>query len=289
MKDSATDRAMSRLRITTAEDVHRLRDGIASTLLEAPGVTAVTVFGSSADSRCDQFSDIDIRATTIDVGLTCSKLHAALSTIDAIELEWPIASEPENWAATIVFEHLSPLQKLDLSIGPPSVDPSDSNRNQANMTPDSDGHTGISSSVYRPMMGSLEHEVISQLLGTTRYVKARRRGHVLSCWRFASALVDAVIATAYSGIVDDGWMLAGLTSQHYRDADLRMDPLRRSLLISELDFSNPETMDKTVVGLVGKLIVNYQALEMPPAIPNRLLRRLSACTMELLERTQIQK
>lgn len=164
-----------------------------------------------------------------------------------------------------------------------------SNQNQASTTPDSDGVAGTPSGVCRPTIGSLEHYVISQLLGTTRYVKARRRGHLLSCWRFASALVDAVIASEYAAIVDDGWGLAGLTSQQYRDADLRMDPYRRSLLISELDFSNPCAMDRTVVRLVRMLVANYQAPVLSAAIPDRLLRKLSACTSELLEWSQLQE
>lgn len=124
--------------------------------------------------------------------------------------------------------------------------------------------------------------MLSQLLGTTRYVKARRRGHQLSCWRFASALVDAVIAIEYARIADETWVPATLTTQQYRDADFRLDYLLRSTLVDELNFSGPDAMDTTVVGLVDRLIASYRARESPMPIPDRLLHRLRYCTMELL-------
>lgn len=275
--------------LTGVEDILGFKDRVVSALDNVPGVTDVTVFGSCADGRCDQFSDLDIHATTIDIDVTLSKLYPALSRIDAIELEWPIADAPGDWAATIVFRHLSPLRKLDLSIGSNPMEKPGSDQQQPNTTPDSGSPTGMPSSAYRPMIGSVEHYMISQLLGTTRYVKARRRGHVLSCWRFASALVDAVIATGYSGIADEGWTLAGLTTLEYRDADHRLDPFQRSALIGELDFSDPGTMDRTVVRLVNRLIASYQARKSPMPIPDRLLRRLSDCTAELLEWTWLQQ
>lgn len=275
--------------LTRVEDILGFKDRMVSALDNVPGITDITVFGSCADGRCDQFSDLDIHATTIDIDLTLSKLYPALSRIDAIELEWPIADAPGNWAATIVFRHLSPLWKLDLSLGSIPMEKSDNDQKQPTTTPDFDGPSGMPSSVYRPVIGSVEHYMISQLLGTTRYVKARRRGHVLSCWRFASALVDAVIVTGYSGIADERWTLAGLTTLEYRDADLRLDLFQRSALIGDLDFSNPGATDRTVVRLVNRLIVNYQACKSPMPIPDRLLRRLSDCTAKLLECTQPQQ
>lgn len=269
--------------VMDVEDILCFKDRTVSVLGNVPGITDVTVFGSCAGGRCDQFSDLDIHATTIDIDLTRSNLLAALSRIDAIELEWTIADTPGNWAATFVFRHLSPLRRLDLSIGSTSTERTGSDPQQPNTLPNFDGSAGTGSSAYRPMIGSVEHYMISQLLGTTRYAKARRRGHLLSCWRFASALVDAVIATGYSGIAERGWMLAGLTTMEYRDADLRLDPIQRNALISELDFSDPKAMDRTVVRLVDRLIANYRRHESPMPIPDRLLRRLSDCTAELVE------
>lgn len=267
---------------TRVEDILGFKDRMVSTLDNVPGITDVTVFGSCADGRCDQFSDVDIHGTTIDIDLTLSRLYPALSRIDAVELEWPIVDAPEDWAATIVFEHLSPLQKLDLSIEYAPTGQSSGNQARTT-TPVSNDLTGRPLTVYRPMIGSFEHYMLSQLLGTTRYVKARRRGHQLSCWRFASALVDAMIAIEYSGIADEAWVLATLTTQEYRDADLRLDPLLRSAVVGELNFTGPDAMDKTVVALVNKLVANYRARQSPIPIPDRLLRRLSGCTADLLE------
>lgn len=267
---------------STIEDLLSWRDRIVAALIEVPGITDVTVFGSCADGRYDQFSDVDIRATSADINLTISVLYDALFTIGAVELEWPIADAPEDWAATIVFTHLSPLQKLDLSIGSaPKAHPGNDPM-RTNTAPVPDHLTGRPPTVYRPMIGSLEHYVVSQLLGTTRYVKARQRGHQLSCWRFASALVDAVIAIEYAGIADEGWMLTTLTTQQYRDADSRLDPLLRSALMDGLHFSGPDAMDKTVVSLVDRLIASYRARRSPMPIPDRLLGRLRDCTVELL-------
>jgi len=221
--------------------------------------------------------------TTIDTNLTRSHLYRALSGTDTIELEWTIEDTPENWAATFVFRNLSPLRRLELSIGSTSNERTASDQTLSNTPSHFEGCAGTASSPYRPTIGSIEHYTISQLLGTTRYVKARRRGHLLSCWRFASALVDAVITTRYSGIAEKDWMLAGLTTLEYRDADRRLDPFQRSALISDLDFSNPGSADRTVARLVDRLIANYQMHESPIPIPDRLLRRLSDCKAELVE------
>ncbi len=267
---------------STIDDLLSWRDRIVAALIEVPGITDVTVFGSCADGRCDQFSDIDIHATSADINLTIPTLYGALFTVDAVEFEWPIADAPEDWAAAIVFTHLSPLQKLDLSIGSaPKAQPGN-DPTRTNTAPVPDHLTRRPSTVYRPNIGSLEHYVVSQLLGTTRYAKARRRGHQLSCWRFASALVDAAIAIEYAGIADEGWMLTTLTTQQYRDADSRFDPRSRSALMDGLHFSGPDAMDKTVVSLVDHLIASYRARESPTPVPDRLLRRLRDCTVELL-------
>ncbi|HEV2066099.1 MAG TPA: hypothetical protein VGR08_04635 [Thermomicrobiales bacterium] len=268
------------------EGILGFKDGMISALESVPGISDVTVFGSCADGSCDEFSDLDIRATTIDIELTRPQLYHALSRTDTIELEWPIEEAPGNWAATFVFMHLSPLRRLDLNIGSTSEEQPGHDPKRSGTFSGPADRTGQASSAYRPNIGSIEHYTISHLLGTTRYAKARRRGQLLSCWRFASALVDAVIATGYSGIAETGWMLAGLTTHEYRDADLRLDPSRRSALIGEMDFSNPNAMDRTVVLLAGRLIANYRMLESPVPIPDRLLRRLSDCTAHLLEQSQ---
>lgn len=265
------------------DDILGFKDRMVSALNDVPGISDVTVFGSCADGGCDELSDLDIRATTIDIDLALPHLYHALSRTDTIELEWTIEEAPGKWAATFVFTDLSALRRLDLNIGSPSEEKSGNDPKHPGRFPDPAGLTGQASSAYRPTIGSIEHYMISQLLGTTRYAKARRRGHLLSCWRFASALVDAVIATGYFGIAETGWMLAGLTTLEYRDADLRLDPSHRSALISELDFSDPQAMDRTVVLLVDRLIVNYRMHESLVPIPDRLLRRLSDCTANLLE------
>lgn len=250
------------------EDIAGFANRMLFALTTVPGITGVTVFGSCADGRCDEFSDLDLHATTSDIDLTRSRLYLTLSRTETIELEWTIQDSPGKWAATFVFKHLSPLRRLDLSIVSSPKERPAGNRKLSGSPPGFDRSAGTASGAYRPLTGSIEHYTISQLLGTTRYAKARRRGHLLSCWRFASALADAVIATGYSGIAGKGWILAGLTTLEYRDADLQLDPFQRSALISELDFSDPESMDRTVARIVDRLIANYRRHESPMPIPD---------------------
>lgn len=267
---------------TDIEQVLAFKRNVVAALSDVPGVREVTVFGSCGDGRCDQYSDLDIRVTTVDIDLTRARLSHALSGVDTLELIWILEDARDDWAATLVFRHLSPMHKLDLSIGSTHAHRSSHDRCRATPTPGVEGTTGAWSGAYRPPIGSLDHYVISQLLGTTRYAKARQRDHVLSCWRFASALANAVIALSYSGIADGEWKLATLTSEEYRIADLRLDPSERSCLIAGLDFSNSAAMDRTVVRLLHQLITTYQARKPSTPIPDRLLGRLSACAEDLL-------
>jgi len=276
--------AASKRDISTTEQLLRLQDQVVTGLGGLPGVSDVTVFGSCANGRCDRSSDLDVQATTTDIDRTLHSLHRTLARIDAVELEWAIADAPENWAATIVFEHLSPMQKLDLSIRSAPAGTSVTGRKQLTSGPAPRDRVVRPATVYWPMIGSLEHYTLSHVLGTTRYVKGRRRGHLLSCWRFTFALVGFVIATECpASIADADWVPGGLTTQEYRDADLQLDPAMRGALIGDLDFSGPDAMDRSVILLVNRLTSNYWALRSPALTSARLLHRLSIGMTELLE------
>lgn len=143
------------------EDIAGFASRMLSALTTVPSITGVTVFGSCADGRCDEFSDLDLHATTSDIDLTRSRLYLTLSRTETIELEWTIQDSPGKWAATFVFKHLSPLRRLDLSIVSSPKERPAGNRKLSGSPPGFDRSAGTASGAYRPLTRSIEHYTIS--------------------------------------------------------------------------------------------------------------------------------
>lgn len=156
-------------------------------LRHLPGAVALHAFGSLVAGTPDAFSDIDLELVTTDLEATLRARYVVFERIGPVRLEWRIHPSRSDWAATLLFEGISPYHKLDIgftacaSDGQGMVLPGGRllwRQNPPLISPGSATHLP-----YAPAAGTLPHWVLGHLLGITRYVKARKRGQDLMCWR----------------------------------------------------------------------------------------------------------
>lgn len=228
-----------------------------------PGAMALHEFGATSAGRVDAWSDIDLQLVVASLGNAVSERGGALREIGPVWLEWTIVDSPTSWAATILFEGLSPLHHLDF--GMVEVGAGDKNpfldgviihwqqageRSPGQSSPD----------WYTPEMGSTEHLVLGELLGLVRYAKARHRGHSLMCWKFFSALANRVLEAEYLRRVDPArGFRKPLTSHEQARLREAMPVGEMNALAAMLFCDDAQAMDNAIVAL-GRRLVDESAI-----------------------------
>lgn len=251
-------------------------DDISGALRALPGVQALYAFGSLADGRGDAWSDVDLKVLSEDLPLSLAWRHAVLNRVRPIELEWTIEHTDTSWAATVLFDGISLFHKLDIGIAAAGSHGKAAPPGFLRLW-DADGQTAelpfdLAPSVppYTPERGSVQHFVLGQLLGVTRYLKARRRGHVFTCWRFASALIDAMLALRYMRAIPGERLARKLATGEYLELDRMVDAADHDRFFGVLDLSGPDAMDAAVRRVALELITLSAELTrgepIPPAV-----------------------
>lgn len=226
-----------------------LLDALKETLPGLPGFRTLSIFGSLADGRADEYSDLDIIVTTDDLAGAKAHLFDTLEQIGPIEFCWVTNLSPDEWNPTIMFREESYYHKLDLGL----VDVSTVNRtipteqtvllcNQCRAPV----QVTAKRDAYAPQHGSIGHFLLGQFLGCTRYLKARKRGQTMTCYRFASAAVDWSLALLYARLTEDPHFRSKLSTVTYLELDRLMPADRRATLVSDIDFSDMAAMDITL-------------------------------------------
>ncbi|HEV2072484.1 MAG TPA: hypothetical protein VGR29_02475 [Thermomicrobiales bacterium] len=242
-----------------------LKEAMFGALTDIPGAVALYVFGSSASGTSDTYSDIDLQLHTTSLRESLSALHRVIHRVGRVQLEWMIHSDERSWAATLLFDAASPYHKIDLGFievnpGRPSEGPEQGvlvwKQEPAPAFP-------ARSSVppYSPNSDSLDYWVIGQLLGMTRYAKARNRQQVATCWRFASSLVNSTMTMWYMHQVSPEVPFhRPLTTHEYLALDRVLSQDQRDRLLGSLDFSSARQMDHAVLDMTGALIDTFRSI-----------------------------
>jgi len=238
------------------------------------GATALYAFGSLAEGKEDAFSDVDLIVVSNDLEASLAARHGVLSRVAPLSLEWEIAPSRDAWAATYLFAGISLYHKLDLGFVASGdvVDGVQMWRHHSSHSAQSEGRSmGVP---YAPAPGTVEHVVTGHLLGVTRYVKARRRGNDLLCWRFASALLDATLALLYAKSCQKSILDRRLTTTEYLELDARLDPAVRSRMLSRMQLAPAAAMDRSVRLLVTDML--QTSADLGASIPDSLTAQLMA-------------
>jgi hypothetical protein len=257
-----------------------LQTALATAIRDMPGAVELRAFGSLTRSGHDRCSDVDLEVLTTAPEAAIAARQAVIGRVAPVWLEWRIHPSHSAWAATILFEGLSPFHHLDLGITrvaeAHAIDALDARIVLWTHPPPpahSDGHPGPA---YAPDAGTPEHAMLEHLLSAIRYVKARKRGQILTAYRFASALATASFAMLEASRTNDlGDLRRKTSTTSFVALDRQLPEAERLDLLGLLDFSRPERMDTAVLSILQHNLTLYDALpgasRFPPEIPERLL------------------
>src|SRR5262245_56207066 len=155
---------------------------VISALRAVPGSTECIVFGSWATGRADEHSDLDLTLLTQNVGAAAEAVIAIANAEVALDLVWTIRTGSAP-AWVLVTRAGSVAHRVDIGIvadaGQQQLPSSHcawkqlaAPRNELSLP---------TTRALRPLVGSDAHSLWGQLIGATRYVKARYRGNEEEC------------------------------------------------------------------------------------------------------------
>jgi len=258
-----------------------LRDQLSDALRDLPGATALYAFGSLADGRADEYSDIDLELVTADLQAAIDARQAVWAQVGPLDLEWCIHPSRSDFAATLQFRHASLYHKVDIGFTRQSDDGAAPPEGQHILLWWQDSPSLSPPSAppppCAPDVGTPGHFVTGQLLGVTRYVKARKRGQHLTAYRFASALANAVLSLRYAREIGDTSHLGqALSTSTWLAMDGTLGNDERQAWLADLDYAVPERMDRTVLRLMRRMVNLLNDGQLPASLTGRYDRFVRA-------------
>lgn len=252
-------------------DAHTSTDGLLALLEDLklalpglPGFRDLSIFGSIAEGRADGWSDVDLMVTTDDLEKAKSSVVGLLERkVGPVEFCWAINLRPDEWNPTIVFSNHGHYHKLDLGLAASDAADRTIPREQTTLlidVPQPCEAFLAPCTAYCPEAGSVGHFLLSVLISGPRYMKARRRGQPLTCYRFLSAAAELCACALYSrlcGEMSHGWRLSTV---EYAALDRLASPEQTAAFLTALDFSSPTAMDHAMYRILCQLCDHAQDL-----------------------------
>ncbi len=225
-----------------------------------PGVVELYLFGSAADEQIkDAWSDLDLRVLSADYPLSRAHWPWILGQVAPLELVYPILEKPQEAVFGVIFAGESPYHKVDIGLSDISQEHGfihQVTQKTLLWRQDPPGTAAFSSScpAFLPEMGTPLHFLIGELLGSIRYVKARKRRQHLTCWRFLSARLNALLRSYQWEEGSPGFPASSLNTWDFAALDRRLPEADRLRWLRQVDCRTPEAMDDALVGLTRLLI-----------------------------------
>lgn len=262
----------------SVSDLQSLVEQLRLVIPALPGFRTLSLFGSVADGRADAYSDLDMKVGTDDIDGAKRSLHGVLEQIGPIEFCWSTELRPGEWHPTIAFRDYGYYHRLDLALL--TREAADLAMHDANVRPLADKPLSAAkvrpSTAYAPVVGSTGHFLFGQLIGGMRYLKARKRGQVLTCYRFASATAQWCARAMFDRVTGQFSLDRKLTTTEFLALD-KLEAGGRAEFLEKLDFSTPLAMDRAVYALLTDLVEHTKVIaantddELPEALIERVL------------------
>lgn len=252
-------------RATSLYGLTSLVDRLAGTLPSLPGFRSLSCFGSLAEGRADGYSDIDMVVVTDEFGDARAQILGLLELVGTVEFCWTMRQPcPHRWVPTVVFSDEGYYHHLDLSLMPSGVTDPEFPIERMMVLAEGPGHQPAEqiqpSTAYTPEHGSIGHFLLGKFLGTARYLKARKRGQQMMCYRFASATADWCARIIYARLSGDDSLVGRLSTSEYLALDALAANDQTIDFLKSFDFSTPAAMDRAMRSLVSLHIEHSRAL-----------------------------
>lgn len=210
-----------------------LQARVSQALRDLPGATALYLFGSRRTAPDDPYADLDLQLLTDDLPATRRVWPHALARVAPIALAWPLTPAPDNTAFAILFEGESLYHKLDVGLSPASERGTyaapDAPYTPLWEQPASRREVALpATQAYLPPVGTVGHALFDDLLGSVRYLKARKRRQHLTCWRFMRGKPDLLLRLLVEQ--QGGWRAdaPALSTWDYKALDQRLPETMRA-------------------------------------------------------------
>jgi hypothetical protein len=231
-----------------------LLERVSSAARNLPGAVELYLFGSAADAATrDAYSDLDLQVVSADDALSRSAWPWILNQAGAMTLVYPMGES----SFCIAFKNESPYHKVDIGLCTQHergflqgvqkktlLWRQTAGKEPLDISP---GETCV------PAPGSAGHFLVGELLGSVRYVKARKRAQHLTCWRFLSAKMNALLRCyAWDG-QRRNFPPAALNTWDFVALDRGMPEAERLALLAGIGLSSAAEMDRTLLELTRRI------------------------------------
>lgn len=249
-----------------------LEQRVSNVLRGVPGARELLLFGSRVTVRDDPYADLDLHLICADLAAARAVWPAILASISPIEVAWPLTNATENSAYSIALADVSPFHKLDISLGagPGLPPPLDSATVRVIWRQEPPERTTLPPfpMPYRPVWGSFSHLIVEELFSGIRYLKARKRGRLLTAWRFVRTKPDlllSLLVAAQTGVRP----ATPLSTWAIKQLEASIAAHELAAFLELLDWRTPAAMDTACLALNRRIaavagMLAERAGEAPP-------------------------
>jgi hypothetical protein len=233
---------------------------VSEALRGLPGATELHFFGSAADpARKDGWSDLDLQVVTADFDLSRAVWPRFLGRVAEIELAYPILEKPRESAFWVVFKGQSFYHKIDIGLSQQGMEDGFLQQIERKVClwrqePAVNRDDPALPLPYMPVIGSPQHFLLGELMGSVRYLKARKRGQHLTCWRFLSAKLNALLRV-YTWQIGETDFPKALNTWDFATLDQRLDESKRLALLASMNCRMPAEMDGALLDLTRRIVL----------------------------------
>ena len=245
---------------TAITSVDHLAQAAIEAFAKRQEVQEIFAFGSYPQGCHDRYSDIDLQVMTDHYALSLRDLVATVQDIGEPLVIFPLFSQAEQAAFTILFRTYPLYQKLDLGVqqatipmpfaGATSVYRRELSADRIAMAQkpcsEMDGMTTFSPRVRL---------FYDRFLGATRYTKYRKRHQPLTAYKFYRSLLSSFLIDAYSQLTEKAISESELGLLEYQALDRAAD----AAVVKYLYPGDDRHMNVLVVEMLSQMLTQARS------------------------------
>ncbi len=232
---------------------------ITTVLRDLPGAEALYLFGSAADpQRRDSYSDLDLQIITADFARSRPAWPWILTKAGEMNLAYLLSETSQESVYSITFTGESLYHKVDIGLSDYRQEGGLIERAKKKVClwqqpPQDKPVLAPAPAALFPQPGTPLYFLIGEMLSAVRYLKARKRGQHLTCWRFLSARFNALLRCYMWEPGDLKFPAASLRTWDFTDLDRLLPEPERLRLLEMINCRSPQDMDSALLDLTRRI------------------------------------